>query len=142
MRQEDCGGDSTYVEEQLRWKQNARDVNAKSQLIRLEPAEHQADHLRRKDFGGNDSDPEDRGHDGDDDRESLLCVLFTLFSQESCVDGDKGDGGGTAGSEIVDPIRDGKTGVVGVGDRRGPECPSYVPLAEKSHYARQHDGGD
>ena len=139
VREQDGGHDSANVEENLRGQKNAREMNAKVDLIRLEVFDEPAHELGRVDFREDRAHDHYRGHDRDDDGECFLRVVVALLGQESRIDGDECNGGRAAGHNVVQEVGQGKRGNIGVGLRSGAEGEGNVGLAGVADHARERD---
>ena len=90
--------------------------------------------LRREDFRQNDANTQHRRHDRDDDRKSFLRVLFPFFRKEASVDRDKRDGRRPPSYDVVQPVRNGEAGNIGIGLRPSAKCPRDICLADVPHH--------
>ena len=98
-----------------------------------------ARNLRSENFRQENAHAQHRGHDGDDDRESLLGLCFLFLRKKAGVDRNEGDGSGPARHQIIKPVGDGEAGDVGISRWPGAERISNIGFAHVADHAREHD---
>ena len=138
MREQDGGDNPPYIEEDLRRQQNAGQVDRQLHLRRRETMKHPAHKLRRKDFRENGAGNHHRSHHRDDDGESLLRVGFALLREKPRIDRDECNRSRAPGHDVVEPVRQGEGGDVGVGLRPGAKSVGNICLADVADHPRQH----
>ena len=131
--------DPSGEEEQLRGKENAGDAGAEDSL-RGGRVEVDAGEEWGEDFGEEDGGAEDDDHGVEDDGESSLAFGFVVVGAVAVEDGDKGDGGGTADEEVVDPLGEIEGHVVGVGVVAGAEFVGDVLVADEADDSGEERG--
>src|SRR5579871_4849119 len=104
MRKQDRRYHTTDIEENLRWEQDPRQVNAEIDLVRGKSLHEPADELRSEYLRDDCPHDHHRRHHSDDDREGFLCIFFTFFRQKARVDRNESDGGGAPSDDVVEKI--------------------------------------
>ncbi len=139
MRQQDCGDNSSDVKEDLRRQQNAGQMDGQVHLRWRESVKHPAHELRREDFSNDRPHDHYCAHDRNNYGKGLLRIGIAFFRQETRIDGDECNGRSASGDDVVEPVRQGEGGNVGVGLRTGAEGVGNVSLANVADHAREHN---
>ncbi len=100
---------------------------------------HPAHELGGEDLGDGCTHDYHGRHHRDDHRESLLRVGVALLRKEARIDRDECNRRRASGHNVVEPVRQGESGDVGVGLRSGAEGVGNVSLAHIADHARKHD---
>ena len=138
VREQNGGDNSSDVKEDLRRQQNAGQMDGQVHLRGGKAVKHPAHKLRREDFSNDRPHDHYCAHDRNNYGEGLLRVGIALFRQEPRIDGDECNRRSAPGHDVVEPVRQGEGGDVGVGLRAGAEGVGDVSLANVADHARQH----